>query len=68
MEHAIITARARVLAEPGVDALRSYASEPRAHGFDAAEPAKRAGALYGAVLSHMRLRDFSAARSQLALQ
>lgn len=63
MEHALITARARVLSRPGADVLRSWAAEPAAAPFSALAAARKAGVLYAAVLASVQLRDVSAARA-----
>jgi predicted Zn-dependent protease len=64
--HAMMSARAQVLAKPGVDALRSLAAQANATSLAAANPAKQAGLLYGAVMSEMQQRNFAAARQHLA--
>lgn len=66
-EHAMIAARARVLGDPGVDALRAWlraGREAKAEPAQAstAKPAAEAGALYAAAYSAAQLRDFGAAR------
>lgn len=71
--HAMMAARARILAVPGVDALRSMVAEAqrRSAGVAAlqtpASPAniRDAGALYGGVLAAAQLRDFAGAQSLL---
>ena len=65
IEQAIMSARARVLAQPGVGALRAWANEPSDTGIDKQSLNKRIGILYGASISLMQLRDMSAARSLL---
>ncbi|HZY17138.1 MAG TPA: M48 family metalloprotease [Ramlibacter sp.] len=56
LEHALMTARSRVLSSTGVDALRAALGE--ASGLQAGWPkARRAGALYAAALAASRLRD-----------
>ena len=65
LEHAMVSARARVLSRPGVDVLRQWQAEPRSTGFAAQPPARRAGALYAAALSASQLRDHAAARALL---
>ena len=62
---AIMSARARVLAQPGVDALRAWAKEASDSNIDKQAPAKRIGILYGATLSLVQLRDMSSARAML---
>ena len=63
MEHALITARARVLSRPGVDVLRGWVAEPAAPAFVAMAPARKAGVLYAAALASTVLRDAAAARA-----
>ena len=65
IEQAIMSARARVLAQPGVGALRAWANEASDTGIDKQSLNKRLGILYGASISLMQLRDMSAARSLL---
>src|SRR5450759_2411689 len=65
MEHAMIAARARVLANPGVDALRSLQLEADAIGLSALASSRQAGVLYGAALAASQLRDFADAQSYL---
>jgi predicted Zn-dependent protease len=59
LEHALVTARAQVLSNTGVDALRSWAAQVNAPGFAALDANRRAAALYGAVLAGIKLRDFA---------
>lgn len=61
IEHALISARARVLSNPGVDQLRAWAAEPEAAGFAGLERPRQAGALYAASMAQMQLRQFSQA-------
>ena len=63
--HAMMAARARVLAEPGVDALRSAMGDGQRAGTTTNE--KTAASLYGGALAAAKLRDFKAA-SALSLQ
>lgn len=58
-EHAMITARARVLSNPGVDNLRAIAQEAQGVQLAALAIPRQAGVLYGAALSSSRLRDFA---------
>ncbi len=64
--HAMMAARARVLADPGVDALRAMVAEAiRPVVGQAATSAldiRNAGALYAGTLAAAKLRDFTAAR------
>jgi predicted Zn-dependent protease len=64
-EHAMIAARARVLSNPGVDALRALQAEPDSTKLASLPTARQAAVLYGAALAASRLRDFAAARVQL---
>jgi predicted Zn-dependent protease len=64
LQHAMMSARARVLAEPGVDVLRLWAAEPQATGFTAMSKARQVASLYAAVLSNIKLRDFGRANEQ----
>jgi len=73
--HAMMAARARILAVPGVDVLRTLLAEaqrraaalpgPSAVSVASATSARDAGALYGGAFAAAQLRDFSAARSLL---
>ena len=60
---AMISSRARVLAQPGVDALRAWATEAADTQSDKQVLTKRMGVLYGAALSWMQLRDMAQARA-----
>jgi predicted Zn-dependent protease len=68
--HAMMAARARVLAVPGVDTLRATLAEARRRAVAlpataAGGSAQDCGALYGGALAAAQLRDFAAARSLL---
>ena len=77
--HAMMAARARILAVPGVDTLRTMLAEaqrtvatmPAVLAPEAASPsvsaasARNAGLLYGGAFAAAQLRDFAAARSLL---
>jgi len=68
LDHAMVSARARVLANAGVDALRAWERE-RLDQRRSGDAALQAGTLYGATLAGLKLRDFVAAASALqALQ
>jgi predicted Zn-dependent protease len=56
----MMAGRARVLSEPGVDALRSYVAADALRE-DPNNRGKEAGALYAGALASMKLRDFKAA-------
>ena len=60
---AMMSSRARVLAQPGVDALRAWANEAADTHIDKQVLTKRMGILYGAALSWMQLRDMAQARA-----
>ena len=64
LQHALMSARARVLADPGVDVLRLWAAEPQAAGFAALGKARQVAGLYAAALSNIKLRDFGRANEQ----
>lgn len=63
MDHAMITARARVLTRPGVDVLRLWVNAASSGEFERSSPAQQAGTLYAAALAASELRDFKAARA-----
>ncbi len=63
LEHALLAARARVLAQPGVEVLRQWMAEPEGGGFAALPAARRAAALYAAVLAASQLREPAIARA-----
>jgi len=61
---ALLAARARVLSQTGVDALRAWISG--AQNLDDKLPAReRAGRLYAASLAHMQLRDWAGANQSI---
>jgi len=62
---AMMSARARVLSQPGVDALRAWAQEANDASIAKQSRAKQMGILYGACLSWMQLRDMTQARALL---
>jgi predicted Zn-dependent protease len=62
---AMMSARARVLSMPGVDALRAWAQEASDASVDKQSAAKQMGILYGACLSWLQLRDLHQARALL---
>ncbi|MFM6990687.1 MAG: M48 family metalloprotease [Rhodoferax sp.] len=57
LEHAMLSARARVLSQPGVDLLRSWTQEAAEPQLTGQPLTKQVNVLYGAVLAHMGLRD-----------
>ena len=62
---AMMSARARVFSQPGVDALRAWAQEATDASVAKQSMAKQMGILYGACLSWMQLRDLAQARALL---
>ena len=62
-DQAMLAARARVLSNTAVEALRTVIAQGLENALTRATPAQRAGALYGACLAAMRLRDFAQAQS-----
>jgi predicted Zn-dependent protease len=64
--HAMMAARAQVLTGLGVDALRAISAQGADHNLAAASQAKQAGALYGATLADIKLRELSSAKQHLA--
>ena len=65
MVQAMMSARAKIFAQPGVDALRAWAQEAKDPSIKTQTPAKRIGILYGASLSWLQLRDLPQARALL---
>jgi predicted Zn-dependent protease len=59
----LLSARARVLAQPNVDALRFFSQDANSRH---ATPARQAAALYAAVLADRQLRDLERARQRLS--
>ena len=66
MEHAVATGRARVLSNPGVDALRAAVTEADSAGLAAQPRTRQASVLYAAAFAASRLRDPAAAARLLA--
>ncbi|MEI8325514.1 MAG: M48 family metalloprotease [Betaproteobacteria bacterium] len=64
--HAMIAARARVLANPSTDALRLWQDEAQALTFEGLEPTRKMAALTSAILANIKLRDFARAGPLLA--
>lgn len=63
--HAMMAARARLLANTGVDALRGWQEQVDSPALLILPPAQQAGALYGAALAASRLREPALARRSL---
>jgi predicted Zn-dependent protease len=59
--HAMVAARARVLSNPAVDTLRTWAVAADAARQGRLTPAQQAGVFYGATLAALKLRDFPSA-------
>lgn len=59
--HAMVAARARVLSNASVDALRTWATEADTARLGRLAPPQQAGVLYGATLAALKLRDYAAA-------
>jgi predicted Zn-dependent protease len=64
--HAMMSARAQVLAKPGVDVLRSIVELANVANVGTQTKAKQAAVLYGATMAEMQQRNFVAARQHLA--
>ncbi|MDR7307215.1 putative Zn-dependent protease [Rhodoferax saidenbachensis] len=64
-EHALIAARARVLSNPAVDALRNWYSEAEPARLAQQSSMQQAATLYGATLAATKLRDFALADASL---
>ena len=63
-DHAMMAARARVLSNYTVDALRTWAVEVQPALLAKATPAQQAASLYGATLAAIKLRDYKDAQTQ----
>ena len=64
--HAMMAARAQVLVNPGVDAMRKLVAQAEPASLRIAPLARQAGHLYGAVLAALRLREPEQAQRHLA--
>ena len=58
MDHAMVSARARVLSKSAVDALRAWADEAEPTALRRLPAQQQAGVLYGAALAAAKLREF----------
>lgn len=65
LEHALVAARARVLANADVDALRAWQAQADSASLSAQAVPLQAGVWYGAALAASQLRDFAQARVDL---
>ena len=63
--HAMLAARARMLANPEVDSLRAALAQAEGTSPVAMSPAQQAGVLYAAVMGAMGLREFGSAQHML---
>lgn len=66
-EHAMMSARARVLSNPGVDTVRQWIAEPGSTGFGGQSAPRKAAILYASALGSSQLRDAKAARATWVL-
>ena len=66
LEQAIVSARARVLSNPGVDALRQTVADAGSAGAADFPVARQVASLYASALAAAKMRDFDAARVTLA--
>ena len=64
-EHAMVAARARVLSNSAVDALRVWGQEALPANLAQAREPAQLGTLYGASLAALKLRDFALAQATL---
>lgn len=63
--HAMMAARAQVLANPGVDVLRSLSAQADTASVRQAVLARQAGVLYGAAMADMKQRQFTLAQQRI---
>jgi predicted Zn-dependent protease len=63
--HAMMSARAQVLAKPGVDVLRTIAAQATSSTLASSPKVKQVSVLYGAVMAEMKQRNFAEARQHL---
>ena len=63
LDQSMIAARARVLSNASVDALRVWSLQAEAAPLARLTPPQQAGTLYGACLAALKLRDFAQAKS-----
>ncbi len=66
LPHAMLTARARVLSNPGTDALRAWQVQADDPALTTQAPAVQAGVWYGAAMAASRLREPEQAHKQFA--
>lgn len=63
LEQAMMAARARVMSQGSVDALRTALAQGQEGALARAAPVQRAGALYGASMAALKLREFTSAQA-----
>ena len=63
MDHAMVSARARVLSKTAVDALLAWSEEVKPAALQRLAPQQQAGVLYGAALAAAKLRDVPQAQA-----
>ena len=61
LEHAMVAGRARVISNPGVDALRAQMAEADGSAFAGLPRARQAGVLYASAFAASRLREHATA-------
>lgn len=66
MEHALIAARARVMSNSGVDALRAFVADAQSPSLASQPAVRQAGVLYAGALAAARLRDPATSATLLA--
>ncbi len=66
MEHAMASARARVLSNPAIDALRDMLAQAQAPKLAELAPAQQAGTAYAAALAAAQMREFGLVAPLLA--
>ena len=62
LEHAMVSARARALSNPAVDAMRQMVGEATSPTLAAQPAARQAASLYAGVMAAAKLRDFAEAK------
>ena len=65
LEHVMMSARARVISNPGVEVRRQWATLPRSGSFSSLSQFEQVAQLYAATLSAMYLRDWPLAREMV---
>lgn len=65
LEHVMMSARARVISNPGVEVRRQWARLPRSGSFSSLSQFEQVAQLYAATLSAMYLRDWPLAREMV---